>query len=273
MASVEDLARQYRDGSIEGKELASMVERGELSKSDRRKIVKLSSKETTVPTLTPRQQLRLETKEKKTRPKLSKEERKKKYKDAEIIEERDAIKAKFTVCLGCRKRGHLLKNCPDAKKEVGICFNCGSSGHALRACPLPRTKILKFAKCFVCSGSGHISRDCPENANGLYPQGGCCHICLQKTHLVRDCPLRTEEEAAKYRKRKIDAEDDLLGPRIGEVVGISNHGDDYEPALAESQRGQLESLQDDELSGDEPEKKAKKRRKTKKSRLGSDETS
>ncbi len=44
------------------------------------------------------------------------------------------------TCLGCRKKGHMLSNCPDAKKFIlsknkgGICFNCGSLEHILSRC-------------------------------------------------------------------------------------------------------------------------------------------
>ena len=106
------------------------------------------------------------------------------------------------------------------------------------ACPLPRAKTLKYAKCFICSKSGHISKDCPENANGLYPKGGCCHICLQKTHLVRDCPERTEEDAEQHRKRKLLDEDNKLGPRIGEVTAdVEGIGGDYDSLIVTSTQG------------------------------------
>lgn len=217
---VERYVKLYRKGEINGNNLSELESSGEITKSERRKIIKLSLKEEkdNKKELSERQKLRLIVKEKKSRPKLTKDERKKKFQSAALDQEREDNKSKSIVCLGCRKRGHLLKNCPEAKKEVGICFNCGSSGHALRACSKPRGSTLKYAKCFVCGGTGHISRECPENANGLYPSGGCCHICLQKTHLVKDCPERTEEDAAKYQKRKLEEEDNELGPRIGEMT-------------------------------------------------------
>lgn len=34
---------------------------------------------------------------------------------------------------------------------------------------------LPYAQCFICGVQGHLSSQCPENANGLYPSGGCCH--------------------------------------------------------------------------------------------------
>ena len=35
---------------------------------------------------------------------------------------------------------------------------------------------------------------------------------------MKDCPERTEEDAAKYQKRKLEEEDNELGPRIGEMI-------------------------------------------------------
>jgi hypothetical protein len=262
-STIQELGRRYSAGEIDGNSLADMVQNGEITKSQRRKIVKLKKqkeKETTTE-LTERQKLRLAVKEKKTRPKLTKDERKKKFQAETLDQDREEAKSKFAVCLGCRKRGHLLKNCPEEKKDVGICFNCGSSGHPLRLCPKPRGPVLKFAKCFICGNSGHISRECPENANGLYPRGGCCHICLQKTHLVKDCPHRTEEEAAKYRKRKIDEEDAQLGPRIGEVRDdAGGEGDDYQPIVSLNEHRDEEDGDD----GDDQEESRKPKKKKKK---------
>ena len=130
--SVESLAQRYRDGEITGEALGSMVTAGELSKGDRRKVVKLASKLPLTSELTERQKQRLIAKQKKMLPKMTREDRVKKYVTGVLESEREEAKSKHTVCLGCRKKGHLLKNCPDAKKEVGICFNCGSTQHALR---------------------------------------------------------------------------------------------------------------------------------------------
>lgn len=237
--SVEVLAQKYRDGEISGENLGSMVLAGELSKGDRRKVVKMASKlpATDDAELTERQKQRRIAKEKKKLPKMTRDDRVKKYVTGTLEAEREKAKAKFAVCLGCRKRGHLLKNCPDAKKEVGICFNCGSTEHALRACPLPRSKDLKFAKCFICNQTGHISKNCPENANGLYPKGGCCHICLQKTHFAKDCPDRTEEDAENHRKRKMEDEDYKLGPRIGEMDDGSGDYDSYTATASLNKEG------------------------------------
>lgn len=240
---LESLADQLQKEKIDGKALAKMFEAGEISKGERRKIGKLASKKKAAAAVAPvelteRQKLRLAIKEKKAMPKLSKDERKRKF-TQELTEEREEQKSKHIQCLGCRKKGHMLRDCPDkdpssssasskAVSSSGHCFNCGSSSHALRDCPEPNDgKALKFAKCFICQGIGHISKACPENANGLYPQGGCCHICLQKTHLVRDCPERTEEHAEEHRKKMQEEQDRELGPRIGQREGEGGGDDDY----------------------------------------------
>lgn len=269
---IERYVNLYRQGEIDGYKLSELESSGEITKTQRRKIIKLSTKEVKeVKELSERQKLRLEIKEKKSRPKLTKEERKRKFQSAALDQDREENKSKFILCLGCRKKGHLLKNCPEAKKDVGICFNCGSSGHALRACPKPRGTTLKYAKCFVCGGSGHISRECPENANGLYPRGGCCHICLQKTHLVKDCPERTEEDAAKYRKRKLEEEDNELGPRIGEMIdtipsqgGNNRYLGNDEIITFDFNEGNNDNNDDDGEEGEESNKPKKKKRRSSK---------
>lgn len=202
MTDIVALAQKVLIGEKTGIDLATMVQNNELSKADRRKIskyIKIHSNEDPSK-LSDRQKLRLAVKEKKKQPRLSADERRKKYLDAM----RDKQAAKSMICLACRRRGHLLKDCPNEKvdfhgplltKGADICFNCGSKDHTLKDCKKHRDPggALKFATCFVCKLMGHISKDCPSNPNGLYPNGGCCHICLLKTHLVKDCPQKREE--------------------------------------------------------------------------------
>jgi len=173
-----DLVETFLAGKITGKDLALLVANNEITKSERRKITKIVKQRQG---LTDRQRQRLEVKAKKSLPKISREERRQRI-FSKLELEREQNKDKFTVCLGCRKKGHALKNCPNKKDDVNICFNCGSADHALRHCQLPKdsTGYLPYSKCFYCNKMGHLSRDCPENPNGLYPHGGCCHICLQK---------------------------------------------------------------------------------------------
>jgi hypothetical protein len=203
MADLEKIARQLKLGIISGNDLKVKVETNEISKGDRRKVAKMVERWTKQESLTPRQKQRLAVKEKKKLPKLTREDRRQKF-QKDLDREREQEQANFTICLGCRKRGHFVKDCP--KRQMAeiqqdqcsqICFNCGSFDHTLKNCPLPRDRNgqLPFAKCFICKQSGHISRDCPENANGLYPKGGCCHICFQKTHLAKDCPDKKPELA------------------------------------------------------------------------------
>jgi hypothetical protein len=256
MTNLHELASKYRNKELTGDDLSRMVLSNEISKSERRKVVKIASKPPKI--LSQRQMLRQEVKMKKMLPKISSEERKRKYL-SDIEAEREKKAANFVTCLGCRKRGHNLKNCPNTNSSSNICFNCSSSEHSLRHCTEKRdpSGFLPYAKCFICYKMGHLSKDCAENPNGLYPKGGCCHICLQKTHLVKDCPERTEEDKEKAKRQRLE-EDILLGPRIGFKKTNDNEGDDFIP---------LESIQDtiDERSDSEKSisKKSKKKRKTK----------
>ncbi|KAI7862287.1 hypothetical protein BDF14DRAFT_1857713 [Spinellus fusiger] len=127
---------------------------------------------------------------------------------------RDMRKENGTVCFGCRKPGHSVSHCPEAKQGAqGICYNCGTTEHSLKQCKKPRkgSKLshkrkryspadeLPFAKCFVCEGQGHLSSQC------LYPNGGGCRFCSKVDHLARDCGV-TKEEAGTTLVGKIDLE-------------------------------------------------------------------
>jgi hypothetical protein len=265
---IQHLAQQLQEGELDGTALAKMFESGEITKTERRKITKINQKKkkeaANLPVeLTERQKLRLAIKEKKSLPKLSKEERKRKF-TQDLNDEREAEKSRHIECLGCRKKGHMLKDCPDAesnKNVAGHCFNCGSTEHALRHCPQPNDgKALKFAKCFICGGVGHISKACPENGNGLYPRGGCCHICLQKTHLVRDCPERTEEHAEQHRLKLAKEEDAALGPRIGSTVDDSGKTGGDDDDFGHLEVGGDQDSDDEEGAGGK-KKKSKKSKK------------
>ena len=188
----------------------------DIDKTERRRQAKLAKKlklkAEKEAGMTERQKLRLATKEKKFQPKLSKDDRKRKYQEQLIDKPREQEAARHLICLNCKKKGHMLKDCPlgvvptkvddskaitsneickpiiDIKRQ--ICYNCGKYDHALRTCKLPRNPngILPFATCFICKQSGHISRDCKENPNGCYPNGGCCLVCSSKYHFAKDCP-------------------------------------------------------------------------------------
>lgn len=200
MADLDEYARKLKHGLIDGNQLKSLVENNALSKQERRKISKISKKLQKIDNLTPRQLLRLQAREKKKLPRLSKDERKQKFQQLTLDDERKKEAAKFTICLGCRQRGHYVKDCPQldiapAEDQMycsEVCFNCGSYEHALKNCPKARDRngVLLYANCFICKKTGHISRDCPENSKGLYPKGGCCYVCLATNHLARDCPQK-----------------------------------------------------------------------------------
>lgn len=265
MHTEESLLKALREKIIDGHELAAMMERGEITKQLRRKVTKkFSTSVKTVEELTERQKQRREAKEKKALPKPTREDQINKHR-VDPNKERDELLAKGSTCLGCRKSGHILKNCPDAIKDVGICFNCGSSDHTLKNCTARRDPkgALKFAKCFICNGIGHIAKDCTENANGLYPKGGCCHICLQKTHLAKDCPERTEEERERHKKARQEAEDAELGPRIGFVAKESTRGDDLDDYF---ETDELDANNEDNFSDSEPFSKKNKQKKDGKKR-------
>lgn len=273
MDRLGDLAQQLMRNEIQGTALAAMVDRNELTKGERRKIARLSQslakKAEAEAALTKRQLERRATKEKKALPKLSKDDRKRRFHDV-IEHKREEEAAKFTICLGCRKRGHFLKDCPKQAKEAArtgipaaaaelICFNCGSREHSLRACPEERVPgKLPFAVCFICKGQGHLSRDCGQNANGLYPRGGCCHICLLKTHLAKDCPDRTAEHEAEARRRREQAADGVRVDGLLADDGRGGGGDDIldtAAVLAEE-----DDQEDEEQEAEDRQRKKKQRR-------------
>lgn len=267
MPTEDEILAGLRSKTLDGNALAAMVERGEISKQLRRKVTKAIKAETAKKaSLTERQKLRLEVKEKKALPPKTREEQVAKFRK-DLEKERELSKAQNSICLGCRKRGHILKYCPEVIKELGMCFNCGSTSHALKDCPVPRPRdgSLKFAKCFICGGSGHIARDCGENANGLYPKGGCCHICMQKTHLAKDCPERTEEDRERYKRMREEREDAELGPRIGRTVTDPlDGGDDIVGELFEADNAGDDSDDEGEPSKKRKDKKEKKNKKARK---------
>jgi hypothetical protein len=140
------------------------------------------------------------------------------------------------ICLGCRRRGHVLAECPDKGAASAatrpVCFNCGSVDHRLHECTEARMGTgVAFASCFVCNAKGHLSKDCPSNKHGMYPRGGGCKHCGSNEHLVKDCQthasrgaplrptetLRASEEApniapaAPAKRLRTGGDDDLDG--------------------------------------------------------------
>lgn len=280
---VEELAEKKRSGELSGEDLKRMYEEGDISKAERRQVIKLASK----PALekSARQILRDEVRKKKQQPreKLSAEQRKEKYSEGDRVDhEREKNAANFVVCLGCRKRGHFLKDCPklaggpmfDAPQQGQlVCFNCGSTEHALRACEKPSRQdgYLPFASCFLCKEKGHIARDCPNNTHGIYAKGGCCHVCGSTDHLARNCPERSEEDKAKWLREQEEQrqreEDRKLGPRIAgistkeeEGAGGDTLGDDYAGNEVDSDDDEVKETKKRKSSKGDKKKSSKKSR-------------
>ena len=126
------------------------------------------------------------------------------------------LKNSLKRCLNCKKRGHLVEDCPFKNDEnsennkdgenndEAICYNCGSHEHGLYKCDKPIDyNNLPYALCFKCKKRGHISANCPENENGIYIHGGSCFVCGAKDHLAKNCPQKqAKEEAYKIQKPK-----------------------------------------------------------------------
>lgn len=271
MVNINYLSNQLKTGQISGNDLAKMVESNQITKSERRKITRMANAAKNEKELTERQKLRLAVKEKKALPKLTNEDRKRKF-QKDLDSEREKESAKFTICLGCRKRGHFLKDCPKAalvevnvKESVVICFNCGSGDHSLKNCTKKRSVdgSLPFATCFICKQMGHISKDCKQNANGLYVNGGCCHICLKKTHLVKDCPERSEEDKAAFLKHKQTKEEEhQLGVKVKGLLVTREgmHGDEMDFDHEVTQSGASGDEEDDDRPKNKKVKKDKRKR-------------
>ena len=203
----------------------------ELSKTERRRIAKQAKKlklqSAKEADMTDRQKQRVESKQKKVLPKLTRDDRKRKYQEELCEAPRMAEQSKKLFCLNCKKKGHILADCPDGKAEgiksssgivstERICYNCGSYDHALRTCRKPRDPKgkLPFASCFVCKGTGHISRDCPNNENGLYPNGGGCLECDSKFHFAKDCPTKAEKRLVEEEEEEMKAKEEEMNPKI-----------------------------------------------------------
>ena len=130
------------------------------------------------------------------------------------------LKNSLKRCLNCKKRGHVVEDCPfkndennegnkgDSNDEA-ICYNCGSHEHGLYKCDKPIDyNNLPYALCFKCKKRGHISANCPENENGIYIHGGACFVCGAKDHLAKNCPQKqAKEEAYSIQKPKKEKKD------------------------------------------------------------------
>ena len=130
------------------------------------------------------------------------------------------LKNSLKRCLNCKKRGHVVEDCPfkndenneDSKgnnNDEAICYNCGSHDHGLYKCDKPVDyNNLPYALCFKCKKRGHISANCPENEKGIYIHGGQCFVCGAKDHLAKNCPQKeAKEEAYKSQRPKKEKND------------------------------------------------------------------
>merc|ERR1719295_1095304 len=126
--------------------------------------------------------------------------------------ERELAKFRKMVCFNCRQSGHLLIDCPEAKKDPSKeastkdqagnhCFKCGSKDHTSRDCKSKRkgADAYAFATCFICKETGHLAKSCPDNPRGLYPKGGGCRFCGSVEHLKAD----RDRKAAKDEKLEV----------------------------------------------------------------------
>eukprot|EP00934_Nitzschia_sp_Nitz4_P002519 Nitzschia sp. Nitz4//scaffold54_size114964//102586//103203//NITZ4_003871-RA/size114964-processed-gene-0.48-mRNA-1//1//CDS//3329554411//2509//frame0 len=162
-----------------------------------------------------------------SKPKMTKEERRKKYTDiARKRREKQYQNDKYknAICFLCRRKGHSVSQCPD-KETAGnrnnsdstLCFKCGSTEHSLAQCPQqkgrPDHSNLPFATCFLCNEKGHLVSACPKNQKGIYVNGGCCRHCGSTQHLSKDCAekaSKAKEDKKSDGKLPTDDIDDLL---------------------------------------------------------------
>lgn len=63
------------------------------------------------------------------------------------------------VCVNCKSRGHVIKNCPLLDKREVYCYSCGSRSHTYKECDKPG---FGFAVCFYCNGTGHLAKNCTQ---------------------------------------------------------------------------------------------------------------
>lgn len=161
------------------------------------------------------------------KPKMTKEERRKKYTD--IARKRRQKQnqnrggwnsrngKKEIICYLCRQSGHTVGNCPNSGKESSnnqelLCYKCGSTEHSLSACPKRNSsKELPFATCFLCKEKGHLVSGCPQNKKGIYVNGGSCRYCGGRDHLATACPEKKKKNKINNTQEEDNTDiDDLL---------------------------------------------------------------
>ncbi len=161
---------------------------------------------------------RASKKDRGLKPKMTKEERRKKYTDIarKRRDKQNGIRRrKNLVCYNCRQPGHNASECPnngngflnnnnnnnnntnDAVCTTILCYKCGSTEHALHNCPKRHRgdrNDLPFATCFVCNQKGHLASACSQNKTGIYVNGGSCRRCGSTQHLATDCPAKKKNQ-------------------------------------------------------------------------------
>lgn len=167
------------------------------------------------------------------KPKMTKEERRKKYTDIAKKRrekqngERRRMGNKSSVCYNCRQPGHNASECPNLARGsenaictpvapgTTLCYKCGSTEHALHQCPKRHRgnrSDLPFATCFICNEKGHLASACSQNKTGIYVNGGSCRVCGSLQHLATDCPekKRKKKNAAENSNKEEDELKELL---------------------------------------------------------------
>ena len=127
-------------------------------------------------------QEKISKRQEKKREKIRKlsDKHKKQYKLAKLPKDQTNL-----VCINCKERGHVIKNCPMLDKREVYCYSCSSRSHTYRECDKTG---FELAVCFYCSGTGHLASQCSQNPNpGIYPKGGSCHKCGSIWHQAKNC--------------------------------------------------------------------------------------
>ena len=108
------------------------------------------------------------------------------------------------ICLGCKKKGHLLQDCRQVTQKTRICYKCGASDHQANDCT---QEGFAFAVCFHCNEKGHVASMCPKkDKQGIYPRGGHCFRCGSVWHLAKNCTgPAVEQPSATYANDEPDS--------------------------------------------------------------------
>ena len=69
------------------------------------------------------------------------------------------FKTKTVVCINCKERGHVMKDCPSLDKREVYCYSCGSRSHTYKQCT---DSGFAHAVCFFCNQTGHLAKHCTQ---------------------------------------------------------------------------------------------------------------